>query len=278
MIDNGKQACFKRDKKGYLPAHVACSRHCSPEKLLMLLEVNPDSLHDTTNDGKTLISLARATATRSHPNYALIEELKRNLERAPAPVPPPARVVSHDSGNGTGEERLVQDGHVQPFNKRRRSSPPREQSTITPTNSSRKKYRRGNNWQKSQHTTDHGNGGVFIRGTHSMPTPTLSSTTTPVRSGTASGRSSSTRQPKRKVTADFDGDGENSPASLLLHFSRQNNHQEPSSTSTAITEIVGSSTKGCGYIASHHDYYRHRHHHHGPPGGNHDVSEYFAEV
>jgi hypothetical protein len=72
MIEHGQQACFKRDKKGYLPAHVACSRHCSPEKLLMLLAANPDSLTSRTNDGHSLLSLAMSTATKSHPNYALV--------------------------------------------------------------------------------------------------------------------------------------------------------------------------------------------------------------
>ena len=79
MIDNGTDACFMRDKKGFLPAHVACSRHCSPEKLRMLLRVNPQALRDETVDGHTLLSLATATATKSHPNYALIDELNRLL-------------------------------------------------------------------------------------------------------------------------------------------------------------------------------------------------------
>lgn len=79
MIDQGGQACFMKDKKGYLPAHVACSRHCSPEKLRMLLAVNPGALFDKTNDGNTLLDLAKKQATKSHPNYALIEELNRQL-------------------------------------------------------------------------------------------------------------------------------------------------------------------------------------------------------
>lgn len=82
MIENGKQACFKKDKKGYLPAHVACMRHCSPEKLLMLLKANPGSLKARTNEGQTLLSLAMKSATKSHPNYALIDELQRNLHEA----------------------------------------------------------------------------------------------------------------------------------------------------------------------------------------------------
>ena len=80
MVNNGHEACFMKDKKGYLPAHVACSRHCSPEKLHMLLKVNRAALTAKTNSGDTLLSLAVKTATRTHPNYALIDDLKRRLE------------------------------------------------------------------------------------------------------------------------------------------------------------------------------------------------------
>eukprot|EP00568_Trieres_chinensis_P009176 CAMPEP_0183313696 /NCGR_PEP_ID=MMETSP0160_2-20130417/46207_1 /TAXON_ID=2839 ORGANISM="Odontella Sinensis, Strain Grunow 1884" /NCGR_SAMPLE_ID=MMETSP0160_2 /ASSEMBLY_ACC=CAM_ASM_000250 /LENGTH=311 /DNA_ID=CAMNT_0025478837 /DNA_START=397 /DNA_END=1329 /DNA_ORIENTATION=- len=79
MIALGTQATCMKDKKGWLPAHVACSRHCSPEKLQALLEANPTSLHETTNDGDTLLSLAISTATKAHPNYALIVSLKEEL-------------------------------------------------------------------------------------------------------------------------------------------------------------------------------------------------------
>lgn len=86
MITHGGKACFMKDKKGYLPAHVACSRHCSPEKLRMLLAVNPQALFDKTNDGNTLLDLAEKEATKSHPNYALIEELNRQLAVACTPI------------------------------------------------------------------------------------------------------------------------------------------------------------------------------------------------
>lgn len=88
MIDNGKAASFMRDKKGWLPAHVACNRHCSPEKLQMLLAANPGALFSKTDDGETLDSLARTSATKSHPNYALIEELNRQLGAVLAPQQP----------------------------------------------------------------------------------------------------------------------------------------------------------------------------------------------
>lgn len=82
MIERGSRACFMKDRKGYLPTHVACSRHCSPEKLRMLLSANPAALFATTEEGNTLMSLATNTATKSHPNYALIDELNRQVELA----------------------------------------------------------------------------------------------------------------------------------------------------------------------------------------------------
>ena len=71
-----------RDKNGFLPAHVACSRHCSPEKLEMLLDVNPGSLFEKTKDGKTPLALAKLKATKSHPNYALITDIERRVKVA----------------------------------------------------------------------------------------------------------------------------------------------------------------------------------------------------
>jgi len=66
-----------KDAKGYLPIHVACSRHCSPKKLEVLLKANPDSLFETTYDGNTCLSLAMSTATKSHPNMTLVNEIKK---------------------------------------------------------------------------------------------------------------------------------------------------------------------------------------------------------
>lgn len=67
MIEKGKRATYMKDKKGYLPIHVAVSRHVSPDKLRMLLDANPKSIVEKTNDGMTLLGLAQQTATRSHP-------------------------------------------------------------------------------------------------------------------------------------------------------------------------------------------------------------------
>lgn len=82
MIEKGPMACFMRDKKGYLPIHVACTRHCSPEKLDMLLAVNPVSLVDRTAEGFTILELAMANKTASHPNQALIEDIERRMKEA----------------------------------------------------------------------------------------------------------------------------------------------------------------------------------------------------
>ena len=80
----GKSACFMKDKQGFLPIHIACSRHCSPDKLELLLEANPASLHATTYEGHTPLSLAESTATKSHPNYTLVCALKKASARAVA--------------------------------------------------------------------------------------------------------------------------------------------------------------------------------------------------
>lgn len=82
MIQVGRRATTMKDKKGWLPIHVACSRHCSPEKLQMLLDASPSSLHELTKDGQSLLSLAMSTATKSHPNFALIRKLKEELHKA----------------------------------------------------------------------------------------------------------------------------------------------------------------------------------------------------
>lgn len=79
IIHFGKAATRLKDRKGWLPIHVACSRHCSPEKLRMLLEAYPQSLHERTSNGQSLLELAKQTATKTHPNYALIAELEQQL-------------------------------------------------------------------------------------------------------------------------------------------------------------------------------------------------------
>lgn len=68
-----------QDKRGYLAAHVACARHCSPEKLDLLLQANPSALYAKTKQGDTLLSLAVSTATKSHPNTTLIQVLEKRL-------------------------------------------------------------------------------------------------------------------------------------------------------------------------------------------------------
>jgi hypothetical protein len=79
------------DKEGWLPIHVACSRHCSPEKLELLLAVNPSCLHARTNNGESPQSLARTTATKAHPNLLLLQDIKTRLGNT---TPPPASPVA----------------------------------------------------------------------------------------------------------------------------------------------------------------------------------------
>lgn len=99
LIDRGTNALFLKDKKGWLPLHVAISRHCSPEKLHMLLKANPESLHAKTDLGESLLDLAKTTATQSHPNYALVAELKKcygggkHEEAEPIAFKPPRRAT-----------------------------------------------------------------------------------------------------------------------------------------------------------------------------------------
>ena len=83
MIQEGKPACFMKDKKGDLPAHVACSRHTSPDKLKMLLDVNPEALREPNNEGLTLLDLAQKHRTKSHPNQTLIQELESQMANDP---------------------------------------------------------------------------------------------------------------------------------------------------------------------------------------------------
>jgi len=80
MTSHGPAACSMVDNKGWLPAHVACSRHCSPDKLKILLAANPGSLFAKTSDGQTLLSLAQSTATNLHPNHKLIAMLKQHID------------------------------------------------------------------------------------------------------------------------------------------------------------------------------------------------------
>eukprot|EP00537_Pseudo-nitzschia_pungens_P017043 CAMPEP_0172401904 /NCGR_PEP_ID=MMETSP1061-20121228/52490_1 /TAXON_ID=37318 /ORGANISM="Pseudo-nitzschia pungens, Strain cf. pungens" /LENGTH=393 /DNA_ID=CAMNT_0013135715 /DNA_START=841 /DNA_END=2022 /DNA_ORIENTATION=+ len=106
MIQRGRGACFMSDKNGFLPAHVACSRHCSPEKLEMLLKVNPASLFEKTKDGRTLLDLARCKATKSHPNYALITDIERRVKKmASVGVCASAAMLNYDTAPG-----LVRNG------------------------------------------------------------------------------------------------------------------------------------------------------------------------
>lgn len=64
-----------------MPIHVAASRHCSPAKLNLLLAVYPGSINALTESGETPLSLAKSTATKSHPNNRLIQALEDILKK-----------------------------------------------------------------------------------------------------------------------------------------------------------------------------------------------------
>jgi hypothetical protein len=65
----------------------------------MLLAVNPRALFDKTNDGDTLFDLAKKQATKSHPNYALIDELTHQLMTSEEKERDSARLDSNDKTN-----------------------------------------------------------------------------------------------------------------------------------------------------------------------------------
>jgi hypothetical protein len=147
MIDVSPDACFMKDKNGYLPAHVACSRHCSPVKLQKLLSVNPSALYERTETNETLLSLAKKTATKSHPNYALIHELNHQLaisqdnSLAYASLATP---VSSEESDGSSRGRLDSNETVDPHQywpaqvpvspvARKRKSPDNDTLLVNPT-------------------------------------------------------------------------------------------------------------------------------------------------
>jgi hypothetical protein len=105
MLSKGRKACFMRDSKGYLPIHIACSRHASPCKIAMLLDINAASLHSKTDEGESCLDLAVKTATKSHPNYALIDDLQKRLRSTGGMYyhDAPTRVSSNDGTCSTSE-------------------------------------------------------------------------------------------------------------------------------------------------------------------------------
>jgi len=74
----------------------------------MLLSVHPMSLREMTYDGQTLLSLAMSTATKSHPNYALIDELNRQLQATRTdPLPSfPTAISSEGESDSASRDRL----------------------------------------------------------------------------------------------------------------------------------------------------------------------------
>ena len=82
MIQRGKPALLRKDKRGWLPIHVACSRHVSIQKLQLLLDAFPFSVLETTSEGKNVVDLAKESATSKHPNVQLVDRLKSAMQNA----------------------------------------------------------------------------------------------------------------------------------------------------------------------------------------------------
>lgn len=75
MLQYAPQSAFMKDNNGFLPIHIGCTRHCSVEKLELLLRVHSESIFEKTMDGETTLDLAVKTAN-NHPNHVLIDRLR----------------------------------------------------------------------------------------------------------------------------------------------------------------------------------------------------------
>ena len=125
----GRKACFMKDHNGYLPIHIACSRHASPSKIAMLLDINPASLHAITDKGESCLALAEKNATKSHPNYALIDDLRKRLRSSGTYIPNhPAAVSSNEGTCSTSEGSIASEGtgSVKTTKRRKSTKQPRK--------------------------------------------------------------------------------------------------------------------------------------------------------
>jgi hypothetical protein len=112
------------------------SRHVSPDKLKMLLQANPQAISEVTNDQKTALQLAISKATRSHPNYALIQALK---EASPAShlretIPSnaaslvPTRVSSNDTAD-SNEAKSMKKRKTKASNRKATKTPAKKRKS-----------------------------------------------------------------------------------------------------------------------------------------------------
>jgi len=207
-----------KDKKGFLPAHVACSRHCSPEKLRMVLAVNPDSLYDKTLKGDTLLSLATSTATKSHPNYALIDELQKQLRKHSDQASPTSAAHGTDNVANMHHPSFPSDSahhfserHHHPYHRHAMYS-----SLISPEASSDASSRGrldSNDSNRSWPPVSHGDA-TSLYGHSSRMLPSYSGSTTNDGMATEEGHSSTSMNTSSSAPL------MENPAQLLLHFSR----------------------------------------------------------
>ncbi len=198
MVQNGREACFMKDKKGFLPAHVACSRHCSPEKLHMLLKINRGALTAKTNAGDTLLSLAIKSATRSHPNYALIDDLKRRLD---------------DIGMRGNEVQLLRDEESRRVAKFETHDGRRNRTRVVDTRERPSRFPTSTKDIASVSSSSDESG---------ASPPNIIATSSPVMHAYHDMTIKVPVPRKRKVTDDDDMD----PAKLLLHFSRHTDNKQ----------------------------------------------------
>jgi len=104
------EAAKIRDKEGWLPIHLACSSsNCRLEIVRMLLNAYPQSIGETTNDGKTPLMIVNGVATKKRPMKGVIEELTKRLQADTGTVSDiklPAKSEAK-SNEGTAAEGLL---------------------------------------------------------------------------------------------------------------------------------------------------------------------------
>mmetsp|Transcript_4260 Transcript_4260/g.10127 ORF Transcript_4260/g.10127 Transcript_4260/m.10127 type:complete len:398 (-) Transcript_4260:353-1546(-) len=211
MLHYGRKACFMRDKNGFLPVHLAVGRHCSPEKLDMLLRANPSSLFATTEDGRSLLDLAKKEATKSHPNYALINEIERRLQATTSLSGTNQFNVQNNQDHATGlfHQRNTGSANFKTARIQRKRKPKRKRktnSTIRREEKNRQPVKKNNASVKQVNAP-------IIEGNLSVEQANPSVIKEEI--------------PHQEANAPIKQEESEEPANLLLHFSRQMKNVTP---------------------------------------------------
>ncbi len=200
-----------RDKNGFLPVHLAVGRHCSPEKLDMLLRANPSSLFATTEDGRSLLDLAKKEATKSHPNYALINEIERRLQATTSLSGTNQFNVQNNQDHATGlfHQRNTGSANTKKARIQRKRKPKRKRKT----NSTIRRE------EKNRQPVEKNNASV-------------KQVTAPIIEGNLSVEQANPSVikeeiPHQEANAPIKQEESEEPANLLLHFSRQMKNVTP---------------------------------------------------